>query len=52
MGALQWGVSENNRKARYYSLTAASRRQLVAEAARWERMAAMIAGMLAGTEGA
>jgi transcriptional regulator len=48
----KWGVSENNRKARYYSLTAAGRRQLVAEAARWERMAAMIAGMLAGTEGA
>ena len=48
----KWGVSENNRKARYYSLTAAGRRQLVTEAARWERMAAVIAGMLAGTEGA
>jgi PadR family transcriptional regulator PadR len=48
----KWGVSENNRKARYYSLTAAGRRQLVTEAARWERMAAVIAGMLAGSEGA
>src|ERR1700694_2597148 len=48
----KWGVSENNRKARYYSLTAAGRRQLVTEAARWERMAAVIAGMLAGTGGA
>jgi PadR family transcriptional regulator PadR len=48
----KWGVSENNRKARYYSLTAAGRRQLATEAARWERMAAVIAGMLAGTEGA
>jgi transcriptional regulator len=47
----KWGVSENNRKARYYSLTAAGRRQLVTEAARWERMAAVITGMLA-TEGA
>jgi PadR family transcriptional regulator PadR len=48
----KWGVSENNCKSRYYSLTAAGRRQLVTEAVRWERMAAVIAEMLAGTEGA
>src|ERR1700732_4334732 len=48
----KWGVSENNRKARYYSLTPEGRRQLVTETARWERMAAVITGMLAGTEGA
>jgi PadR family transcriptional regulator PadR len=48
----KFGVSENNRKARYYSLTAAGRRQLKTEAARWERMAGVITGMLAGTEGA
>ena len=48
----KWGVSENNRKAKYYSLTAAGRRQLVTETARWERMAAVIAGMLGDTEGA
>jgi PadR family transcriptional regulator PadR len=44
------GVSENNRQARYYSLTAAGRRQLVTETSRWERMAAVITGMLAGKE--
>jgi PadR family transcriptional regulator PadR len=31
----QWGLSENNRRARYYELTAAGRRHLKAEAARW-----------------
>src|ERR687889_2758081 len=33
-----WGVSENNRRARYYSLTAAGRKQLVVEASRWKRL--------------
>ena len=33
-----WGASENNRKARYYRLTAAGRRQLTVETNRWERM--------------
>jgi transcriptional regulator len=33
-----WGTSENNRKARYYRLTAAGRRQLTAETTRWERI--------------
>jgi transcriptional regulator len=33
-----WGTSENNRKARYYRLTAAGRRQLSAETSRWERV--------------
>ena len=47
----KWGVSENNRKAKYYSLTRAGRRQLVAEAESWERMAAVIARLLAGAEG-
>ena len=31
----QWGLSENNRRARYYALTAAGRRHLKTEAARW-----------------
>src|SRR5215217_3675904 len=35
----EWGVSENNRKAKYYQLTAAGRRQLRAEAAQWTRYA-------------
>jgi PadR family transcriptional regulator PadR len=33
-----WGTSENNRKARYYRLTAAGRKQLAAETSRWERL--------------
>jgi transcriptional regulator len=35
----EWGLSENNRRARYYQLTAAGRRQLHAEAATWRRYA-------------
>jgi len=33
-----WGVSDNNRRARFYSLTRAGRRQLEAEVAKWERL--------------
>lgn len=38
----RWGVSENNRRARYYSLTAAGRRTLAAETESWRRFAAAI----------
>jgi PadR family transcriptional regulator PadR len=38
----KWGVSENNRKAKYYSLVRAGRRQLEEEAENWGRMSAMI----------
>ena len=38
----KWGVSENNRKAKYYSLTRAGRRQLLEEVESWDRMSAMI----------
>lgn len=48
----KWGVSENNRKAKYYSLTRAGRKQLAAEAASWERMSALMSRLLQGTEGA
>ena len=34
----EWGVSDNNRKARYYELTAAGRKQLVAETEHWSRI--------------
>ncbi len=44
--ASEWGESENNRKAKYYRLTAAGRRQLEAEAEKWNRMAEVIAGIL------
>ena len=42
----QWGISSNNRKARFYSLTAAGRRQLVKETAKWQRLANAIARVL------
>jgi transcriptional regulator len=35
-----WGASENNRRARFYSLTKAGRRQLETEVAKWERLSA------------
>ncbi len=40
--AAEWGVSDNNRKARFYSLTPAGRRQLTIETANWEQVAAAI----------
>jgi transcriptional regulator len=39
----RWGVSDNNRRARFYSLTANGRKQLGAQEQRWERMAAIVA---------
>src|SRR5712675_2564741 len=47
----KWGASENNRKAKFYSLTRAGRKQLTSEAESWERMAGIIARLL-GAEGA
>lgn len=41
-----WGTSENNRKARFYAITKAGRRQLAAETANWERIAAVMARLL------
>jgi transcriptional regulator len=38
----QWGASENNRKARFYSLTAAGRKQLTTEVENWERLAGAV----------
>jgi PadR family transcriptional regulator PadR len=40
--AAQWGVSENNRKAKFYSLTRSGRKQLKSETESWDRMSAMI----------
>jgi transcriptional regulator len=42
----EWGESENNRKAKYYQLTAAGRKQLQEETRKWNRMAATIAQVL------
>jgi len=38
----EWGTSENNRKAKYYSITRAGRKQLRAEAENWERISGVI----------
>nr|HEV7954150.1 PadR family transcriptional regulator [Candidatus Acidoferrales bacterium] len=38
----KWGISENNRKAKFYSLTRSGRKQLGEEAEEWSRMSAMI----------
>ena len=45
----EWGESENKRKARFYRLTAAGRRQLQQETRDWNRMADIIAGILSAS---
>ena len=42
----EWGVSENNRRARYYKLTRAGRKRLDAEASNWERVSKAISRIL------
>ena len=44
--AAEWGVSENNRKAKYYSLTTRGRQMLRAETATWKRYVAAVSGAL------
>jgi transcriptional regulator len=44
--ASEWGVSENNRRAKYYTLTAAGRRALRAESASWARYVTIMARVL------
>ena len=41
--ASEWGVSDNNRRARFYKLTRAGRRQVETESQRWEKAAAIVA---------
>jgi PadR family transcriptional regulator, regulatory protein PadR len=45
----KWGASENNRKAKFYSLTRAGRKQLEQEAESWDRMSTMINRVLRTT---
>ena len=45
----EWGVSENTRRARYYELTAAGRKQLTTETDEWRRVSAAINLVLKGT---
>ena len=47
--AAEWGVSDNNRRAKYYSLTAAGRRRLREETAGWNRLASAIGAALSTT---
>jgi PadR family transcriptional regulator PadR len=47
----KWGVSSNNRKARFYTLTAAGRKQLLKETNKWKRLTGAIARVL-GPQGA
>lgn len=46
----KWGISDNNRRARFYSLTKPGKKQLAVEAESWERMSALIARLLRGAE--
>jgi PadR family transcriptional regulator len=46
----KWGLSENNRRAKFYTITNAGEKQLVAETANWERVAAVMGRMLASGE--
>jgi transcriptional regulator len=46
----RWGISTNNRKARFYSLTPAGRKQLVKETTKWNRLTAAIGRILESEE--
>jgi DNA-binding PadR family transcriptional regulator len=46
-----WGTSENNRRAKYYSLTPAGEKALADEAANWNRLTSVIGRVLATSEG-
>jgi PadR family transcriptional regulator len=46
----EWGTSSNNRKARFYKLTQAGRKQLVRETSKWNRLAAAIGRILTNSE--
>jgi transcriptional regulator len=46
----EWGTSDNNRRARYYKLTRAGRKQLAKSAREWERTTAILARFLAPAE--
>ena len=48
--ASEWGVSDNNRKAKYYKLTRAGKKQMEREAREWEQTTAIVARFLAPSE--
>ena len=45
----EWGLSDNNRRAKFYRLSAAGRKQLAAETKRWQRVAGAVARILEAT---
>jgi len=45
----EWGISENNRRAKYYAITPAGRKQLVAEQAHWKAITLAVARVLEST---
>ena len=47
----KWGISTNNRKARFYTLTSAGRKQLAKETSKWNRLTAAIGRILESEEG-
>jgi transcriptional regulator len=47
----EWGTSDNNRRAKYYSITRSGRKQLAAETSYWQRLTAVIGRVLAPSEG-
>jgi PadR family transcriptional regulator PadR len=47
----KWGISTNNRKARFYTLTSAGRKQLAKETTKWNRLTAAIGRILEAEEG-
>jgi PadR family transcriptional regulator PadR len=46
----KWGTSDNNRRAKYYSITRAGQKQLTAETENWERLTGMMARLLRATQ--
>jgi len=49
--AAEWGVSENNRRAKYYSITRSGRKRLAEETSYWQRLSAVIGRVLVPSEG-
>jgi PadR family transcriptional regulator, regulatory protein PadR len=47
--AAEWGVSDNNRKAKFYSITKAGKRQMKEDQTQWERLVAVITRVLAAS---
>ncbi len=48
----RWGTSDNNRRAKYYSITRAGQKQLAEQTANWERLSAVIGRVLSSSGGA